>query len=96
MNNLCKCGNQRRKGGRYCLECHAKWMRDNRPKHKDLNDLARKKANCRAYTRMLVSRGTLKQKNCFCGAESEKHHVDYDNPRNFIPLCKEHHRELHI
>jgi len=82
---------------RYCKACHAANMRATRPKHSELSPEARKKANTRAYSRMLVLSGVIKKTPCVvCGDEkSERHHPDYDKPREVIWLCRRHHLELH-
>lgn len=39
-----------------------------------------------------VRNGSLKRKNCFCGAKIvEAHHEDYTKPLDVIWLCKKHH-----
>lgn len=93
----CKCGKQQRKGGRYCNECHAAYMRKNRPKHSELPDEARMKANARAYLKEYVKRGHIKKMPCeICGDEkSEGHHEDYSKPLEVIWLCRKHHLEHH-
>lgn len=72
-------------------------MRATRPKHKDLPDEARKKANARAYSHVMVKRGVLKKLPCEqCGdKKSEIHHPDYNKPREVVWLCRKHHLELH-
>lgn len=72
-------------------------MRKNRPKHSELREDQRKKANTRAYTKQLIKRGELTKQPCkVCGnVNSESHHEDYSNPREVIWLCRDHHLELH-
>jgi len=57
----------------------------------------RRKASCRAYTRVLIRRGHLIRKPCeTCGIEpAQAHHPDYSNPRLVVWLCEDHHRQLH-
>lgn len=81
---------------RYCKKCHAANMRANRPKHSELPEEARKKANCRAYTHEYVRRGKILVMPCWiCGSEAEVHHPDYNNPLEVVWLCRKHHLELH-
>lgn len=81
---------------RYCNVCHAEHMRNTRPKHSDLSDEARKKANCRSYTKELIKRGKVLLMPCWiCGEGAEAHHEDYGNPRDIIWLCRTHHLEYH-
>lgn len=83
---------------RYCRKCHAANMRANRPKHQDLPELQRKKANARAYANVYLMRGLIQKMPCItCGNENaEKHHPDYDKPLQIVWLCKvchiKHHR----
>jgi len=70
-------------------------MRQNRPKHSELPDEARRRANCRAYTNVLVRRGKLVRTPCaFCGAdEVQAHHEDYADPRAVVWVCRPCRRE---
>lgn len=82
---------------RYCLACHAAHMRETRPKHSELSEEARRKANVRAATKEYVSRGKITKKPCaVCGnVKSEAHHPDYSKPLEVIWLCRIHHLKLH-
>ena len=101
MKKLCsKCDgpleSQRIGKQRYCLSCHAAYMRENRPKHSELSPLQRLKANCRAYTRVLLKRGKIKREPCECGAPGEEmHHEDYTNPRKIKWMCRPCHLKCH-
>lgn len=87
---------------KYCTTCHAAYMREHRPKHSALTDEARKKANTRAYTNVLLKRGHLIKKVCeSCGdPNSQAHHEDYNDPRTVKWLCRachlEHHNTHHV
>lgn len=86
-----------------CRHCHAAKMRAWRPKHSELSDEARRRLNCRAYTNVYQRRGLLPRGPCeVCAAAGvasrtpvENHHPDYNDPRTFRRLCREHHRKLH-
>lgn len=82
---------------RYCRSCHAEHMRRTRPKHSELTDEARKKANARSYLKEYIKRGKVEKKPCEkCGDSiAEAHHEDYDSPLKVIWLCRGHHLELH-
>ena len=82
---------------RYCKECHAESMRRNRPKHSELNEEQKKKANCRSYFNVYYNRGLINKEPCnICGKESEEaHHKDYNKPLEVIWLCRKCHLELH-
>lgn len=82
---------------RYCKVCHAEWMRKYRPKHTELKDEARKKANCRSHTKEYVKRGNIKKFPCIvCGSDnSEAHHEDYSKPKEVVWYCRKHHLEYH-
>lgn len=99
--NCCKCGgpveeSRIYKQG-YCKNCHAEHMRNNRPRHSELPELAKKKAIARSYLKTYVKRGKVVKLPCeICGSErSEAHHEDYDKPLEVVWLCREHHLELH-
>lgn len=85
-----------KKRQRYCLECHARYMREWRRYH-PLTAEARKHSNCRAYARVYLKRGKIKRRPCeVCGArETEMHHTDYDKPLVINWLCRECHLNLH-
>jgi hypothetical protein len=71
-------------------------MRAHRPRHSELTDEQRRKANCRSYSGTLQTRGVLIAQPCeVCGAPAEKHHPDYSDPRRVEWLCPPCHRTLH-
>lgn len=80
----------------YCLKCHAAYMRENRPKHSELPEQARLKANARAYAHVYVKRGVIKKEDCkVCGAPAQMHHTDYSKPTQVEWYCREHHLQIH-
>lgn len=94
-----RCGvNPRRGGQKTCKQCHAAYMRVNRPKYSELTVEQRGKAIARSYARVYQMRGKLEPKPCAkCGAiETEKHHPDYAAPLFVIWLCRKCHLQLHI
>lgn len=82
---------------RYCKSCHAANMRATRPKHSELPDEARKRANARAYAHVYVKRGKIIKDSCVkCGdPKSEIHHPDYNKPTLVIWMCRKCHLEHH-
>lgn len=82
---------------RYCKACHAAYMRATRPKHSQLKDEARKKANARAYAHVYRDRGLIEKKSCaVCGSDkSQMHHADYDKPLDVTWLCRPCHLAEH-
>lgn len=86
-----------RDGQRYCRACHAAYMRENRPKHSELPEHARHKANVRSMACQYEKRGKLKRQPCQkCGSNNaEKHHPDYSQPLLVEWLCRECHLEHH-
>ena len=55
------------------------------------------KANCRSHSNVLVKRGKLQRIPCAeCGAAAEKHHHDYNSPRDVEWLCFSCHRDKHL
>ncbi len=94
------CGNpkeEHRKKSGYCLKCAAKYMRETRPKHSELTEEQRIKANARAYANVYLRRGKIKKKNCtYCGSKnSQMHHNDYSKPLKVIWVCRPCHLKLH-
>ena len=87
----------RRPGQRYCRACHAESMRRTRPKHFELTDEQRKRANARSYPHVYIKRGKLKREPCkVCGAaKAQMHHEDYSKPLAVTWLCRSCHLELH-
>ncbi len=94
-----KCGEPvERTDQAYCNSCHAAYMRNTRPKHSDLPEDQRRKANARAYLNAYVNKGKIKKEPCVVCGEMEKveaHHEDYDKPLEVIWYCRKHHIELH-
>lgn len=82
---------------KYCNPCHAENMRLNRPKHSELPELARKKANARSYANVYKRHGRIEEKPCIeCGADkAEMHHEDYSKPTEVIFLCRPCHLNEH-
>ena len=82
---------------RYCKECHARSMRKNRPKHKELNEEQKLKANARSYLNTYVNRGLINKEPCSkCNNPiAEAHHEDYNKPLEVIWFCRECHLEYH-
>ena len=93
---LCKCGNLRRLSGRYCLDCHAAYMRTWRKTH-PLTKSQVFKDTCRSYAGVYLRRGKIEKKGCQnCGdKDSQMHHEDYTKPLDVVWLCKEHHQGVH-
>ena len=94
---MCKCGNESVVGQRYCLACHAAYMREWRKTHK-LTDEARRRDIARHYLAVYVKRGIVTKECCaVCGTSDkiESHHADYDKPLEVSWLCRKHHLEMH-
>ncbi len=66
----------------YCHSCHASHMRKTRPKHSELDPVAKWKANVRSYANTYQKRGYLIPEPCaMCKSmEVQKHHADYSQP----------------
>lgn len=82
---------------RYCLDCHAEYMRGNRTKYVDFTPDQKRKADCRSYSKALEERGILIRQPCenCSDPEVERHHEDYDDPYNVTWLCRVCHLNLH-
>lgn len=95
--NKCQENPRRNDDQRWCNDCHAEYERLNRPKHSELTDEQRKRANVRAYANVYKNRGKLIQENCEnCGSpDSQMHHEDYDKPLEVTWLCRDCHLQLH-
>ena len=73
-------------------------MRENRPRHSELSDEQRIKANARSYANVYQRRGKLLPEPCeVCGSEQvQKHHADYGKPLQVAWLCVKDHRAEHV
>ena len=100
-NTCSKCGmpleDTRAGKQRYCRSCHAAYMRMTRPKHSELTDKQRKKANCRSYLNVYLNQGRIQKLPCaVCGSiNSQAHHENYSKPLKVVWLCRNHHLRLH-
>lgn len=94
---VCRCGAFTREGQRYCNECHARWARNNRPKHSELPEEAKRRAAARAKLHVYVKRGKVTKGVCsVCGeVKVEAHHEDYSKPLDVIWYCRKHHIRYH-
>ena len=81
----------------YCHACHAAYVRATRPKHSELTDEQRLKANARSYANTYKGRGKLIPQPCeSCGdPETESHHDDYSKPLDVRWLCRKCHLTHH-
>lgn len=72
-------------------------MRENRPRHSELSDEQRTRANARSYANVYQHRGKLLPEPCeVCGSDQvQKHHDDYGKPLQVAWLCLKHHRAEH-
>jgi len=96
MKTCSNCENEARVSGRYCVVCHAEYMRKWRKTHV-LSESQRKKDICRSYACVYLRRGKIEKENCsICGSEnSQMHHDDYDKPLEITWLCRKCHLNLH-
>jgi len=91
-----KDGSVHRKRHPYCLACHAKYMRETRPKYADLPLETKLRSKARNYARVYLTRGKLAKQGCeVCGTDAQMHHDDYSKPLTVRWFCREHHLELH-
>lgn len=72
-------------------------MRNTRPRHSELPEDAKMKANARSYLHVYIKRGKIIKGPCIvCGdVNTEAHHQDYSKPLDVTWLCKEHHDVVH-
>jgi len=93
--NCSRCGVPHSRSHRYCLACHAAYMRGWRPDH-PMTDEQRLKDNCRSYAGVYLRRGKIERKPCEgCGERAEMHHPDYTQPLLVQWLCRACHLKLH-
>ena len=87
---------ERRPKGRYCVPCHAGYMRLWRRTH-TMSQEQRRKDICRSYAHVYLRRGKLMREACVsCGsAQSQMHHPDYSKPLQVVWLCRPCHLALH-
>jgi hypothetical protein len=89
--------NERAPAYRYCLSCHAAYMREHRPKHSELKPEQRRKANSRTMANVYQKRGKIVPRPCeACSSnDAQKHHDDYSKPLIVRWLCRSCHLKLH-
>ena len=72
-------------------------MRKHRPRHSELTEEQRLRANARSYANVYVRRGKLKRQPCeVCGFPAQMHHDDYSKPLQVRWLCSTHHQDIHF
>jgi len=81
----------------YCKKCHAKNMRDNRPKWTPVYFEEKQKMRARSRSRDYVNKGYIVKERCvLCGKkDTEVHHRDYADPLNVLWVCKDCHAAIH-
>lgn len=81
---------------RYCLDCHAAYMRDWRKTH-PLFGGARMRDSARSYAKEYRKRDHLQKEPCrVCGdANTEMHHPDHELPLMVVWLCRRCHLAWH-
>lgn len=91
-----KCQAKHTRSHRYCLDCHAAYMRAWRPDHPPTAE-QRRKSNARSYAHSYRDRGKILRLPCErCGSdEAEMHHEDYDRPIDVTWLCRPCHLAEH-
>lgn len=94
MKKCSRCSSRHNRNGRYCLKCHAAYMRSWRKTHR-LTGEPRLKSNARSYAHTYLKRGKLVKKPCrVCGSlVVQMHHEDYKKPLMVQWLCITHHKE---
>lgn len=97
VEKICsKCRKLHCNRGRYCLPCHAAYMRKWRKTH-PLNEEHKKRDNARSIASVYKRRGLLVPMPCqSCGNnQAEMHHPDHELPRHVIWLCRPCHLGWH-
>lgn len=94
MKKCSRCSRRHNRNGRYCLKCHAAYMRSWRKTHR-LTAEQKVKDSARSYAGVYLRRGKLVKKPCkVCGSLSvQMHHEDYAKPLAVEWLCIPHHKE---
>jgi hypothetical protein len=98
MKPCSKCGKpNKRLSQRYCLACHAAYMRANRTPYLELSPEQKAKVKARSVANTYQKRGLLKKENCFVCEDpnAQKHHEDYSRPLDILWLCKTCHVMIH-
>ena len=82
---------------RYCRACHAAYMRTHRPRHVDLPEESRRRANARSYVNVYQRRGKIFPEPCSVCQDpvAQKHHEDYNKPLEVRWLCRRCHLKHH-
>jgi hypothetical protein len=92
MRPCSRCGVPHEGSHRYCLTCHAAYMREWRTTHR-LTEDQRLKDIARSYANVYKRRGLLFQEDCQrCGSpDSQMHHADYTKPLEVEWVCRQCH-----
>lgn len=96
LRNCSKCGAMHGRGGRYCLKCHAAYMREWRKTH-PLSVGQHRRDIARSIAGVYRKRGALIPQVCVACAfpEAEMHHIDHERPLEVTWLCRSCHLEWH-
>ena len=86
---MCKCGKPSPVGRRYCLTCHASYMRAWR-KNRPLTPEQRLRDNARSYAGVYLRRGLIQRQPCEqCSAlKAQMLHEDYSKPLAIRWVCR--------
>lgn len=88
---LCsRCPNPKLPYHAWCRVCRNAYMREHRPKYRELKPESRKRANALSYANTYQRRGKLVPQPCeTCGSPTaKKHHDDFDKPLEIRWLCE--------
>ena len=79
------------------LEKMTEYQRTYKKKEWRTNEEFRTKSLCRIKSYRLEASGEIKRKPCeVCGDYAQRHHNNYDDPRDITWLCETHHQEHHV
>lgn len=88
----CKCmTHPARTGQSYCRACHAAYVREHRPRYRDMKPEQKKIAIFRSKANVYQSRGLIQKKPCeVCKKPAQKRYPNYDDLGAVRWLCLKH------
>lgn len=94
------CGeNESKPGQRTCKSCHAKRMRDTRPRYRELTPEQKRAESAKSLARHYLKMGLIERGACVepgCDLPAQMHQPDSARPMLIVWACKKHWRRMKL